>query len=303
MTTFIGDWGVETTGVLAAAAWRTSTKERVQRFHAQYFCPTRNIPYSDLDPAATQVHGACRAGGCLDYFHELLTRVLHKLARRTHVKQLASYATRVAQAEIVELRRAERTAMGFAARPTRTDGVPGRVAQALDAQDPTGWLRRLFRIMRSCPFSPHHVPGQWPIEGLRAELQQHHPAADDCAQRIRQDIKQVMRIATEIAGKDWVYEQLTLPVITGRAAAPLPSEPPAQDSVELDEVLHAQLRGAYTAARSAGMSPHTALARAAMQVTGLPLPRLDRETRSALADLDLSLAAAHRQPYHDRTQR
>lgn len=53
--------------------------------------------------------------------------------------------------ELVEWHRSARVSQGFPAKPSRSDGVAGRVVLALGEGLPGehGWLVALFRIMRS----------------------------------------------------------------------------------------------------------------------------------------------------------
>lgn len=274
---------------LAEAAWLASRDERNARGHAGGYCLTRSAPYGAKDPLAASVHPSCRASGCFDLLHELLARVLTKLRiSSVAINDLGAYAYRVACTELIDLKRSERAALGFPARPTRLDGAAGRVDGALRTVGGARaeWFSALFRILRSYPFTNTHVPGRWPVEGLAVERAHYFP--DDCDQieRVRHDIATVIGRATAVAGHAWVYHNLTLPLNAGTAPALLPEAHPAHPVDTVHTLLSRMLWQEYARQRASGHPPQDALERAARAVTGRGAPSLTREVERALAELE-----------------
>lgn len=278
------------------AAWRASREERNARFHRGTNCPTRAVPYGPGDPFARRVHDQCAASGCLDLHHDLIARVLTKLdALDRDVLDLDAYTFRIASRELIDLKRAERSGSGFPAKPGRSDGVAGRVIAHLD-DHPThsAWLVALFRILRSYPFSPHHVPGRWPVDGLvdeRVKLLPHEPGAPAV---VRREIAYVLAAARAVAGHDWVYTNITLPLHANGACAELTEfRAGAETGPDAEAaILSARLRTAYQLHRASGLDPASSFARASLEVTGLPAPALTAELAAALAELEPCFVAA-----------
>ncbi len=288
-------WSV--TRTLADAAWLTARAERAARFHAHRACPTRVAPYGNRDPNARTVHPMCNNAGCLDLHHELITRVMRKLQAhpdRSRIHDLGAYAYRVAGTELVELKRAERTAVGFPAKPGRSDGAAGRVEASLKASEADGaWLRTLFGILRSYPFSLGHVSGRWPVEGLATERGRHFPQEADQVSAVRRDIARVMARAADVVGHQWVYDNLTLPLQAGGRPSALLEEVHATDA---DDGVHAlmgrMLLEAYQRERATGLGQREALALAAYEVTGHIAPPHSRDVMQALRELDDAAATS-----------
>lgn len=289
------DDGTLRTNQLAEAAWSATRDERSVRYHGRGSCRTGPAPYGTADPYGRRVHETCRTSGCLDLHHELLTRLLKKLGTRpiqAGVVNPGGYTYRVARTELIELKRSERTALGFPAKPTRSDGAAGRVGTALAAAGgPVGeWLVTLFRILRSYPFSSSHVPGRWPVEGLAEERMNYFPDEADHVASVRQDIATVLACATRLVGAEWVYDNLTLPLNAGRTSA-LPEAAPTVRSDETDALMGRMLWQRYLRHRSAGCDPHEALERGAREVTGLGVPHASREVRTALDEFEDAAAS------------
>lgn len=280
----------------ATAAWQASRELRAARFHPAGACPTRSAPYGAADPQARGTHEICAASGCLDLFHEVTTRVLEKLdgADLSRVADLAAFAFRIAGRELVEIGRAERTRLGFPARPTRGDGIPGRVNTALrEAHAHQGeWLVALFRIMRSYPFSPRHVCGRWPVAGLVHERATILPGEASSAALVHREIGRVLSIARRVAGHDWVYANLLLPLNAHGSSAELSETLTTVTPDPETAILGAELTRTYQRFRLAGLSPQTAFARTSLEVVGLPAPLLTPELTEALEELEPSVRRA-----------
>ena len=245
---------------VAEAAWHIAHAERSARFHRLASCPTRTAPYGRKDPEGTGLHPSCQETGCLDLHHDLIERMVNQLARdnRRHpdrvIKNLPAYLTRVARSQLSEQKRAERVRIGAQAKPTRSDGAAGRVMARFEAIGGLRgeWLTRLFRIMRSYPFSSTHVPGRWPVDGLveeRAKLPDGHTPTRE---EIRKDIAFVTETSTHILGSRWVHENLTIPLISNGAFEELREEHTATDIDLTDVVLGKQLIAVYRHLRAGG---------------------------------------------------
>lgn len=275
---------------VAEAAWLVAREERSARFHGYGYCPTKVAPYGSADPEASGIRQICRVAGCLDLHHELIARLLKKLGSGfgSAIDNPGAYGYRTARTELVDLKRRDRTAVGFPAKPTRLDGAAGRVDAALRmANGPDGeWLSILFRILRSYPFSPHHVAGRWPVDGLATERARHFPTDADQVAAVKRDITVVLERAGEIAGHRWVYDNLTLPL----NASGIPTELPGNCASDANNDLHAlmgrMLWQAYLRERASGLDPHEALDAAAREVTGLGAPAHTQEVKQALAEIE-----------------
>lgn len=279
----------------AHAAWMATREERADRYHRGLHCPTRTAPYGTFDPYGQAIPELCAAAGCLDLLHDLIARVLTKLdAPAARIDNLAAFSCSVARRELVEVKRAERARAGLPARPSRTDGVAGRVDAVLrQTGDGTAeWLVALFRIMRTYPYRPLHVPGRWPVDGLTRERELLLPHETSSPIVVRTEIARVLRIAKDVAGHDWVYTNLTLPLQAHGAQSELPDMLPATNPDAETMILGRQLKQTYQRLRLAGLNPDTAFARAAFEVTGLAAPLLTPELIEALAELEPKLAEA-----------
>lgn len=211
---------------VAQVLWPMTREWRDHLHGPNRCCPTRQVPYGDQDPEARRLSESCRTAGCLDNLHELLTATMGQLERAdlSRVHDLTRFIARTARNEMVEMRRHERVAAGFPAKPTRCDGVPGRVNLTLATlPDPAlrEWYPVLFRILRAYPFSPGRVSGVWPIDGLTAEKSR----VDGCTRliatqqsrdEISGDIRAVLAIAEDVAGHAWVYDNIISPLLSYR---------------------------------------------------------------------------------------
>lgn len=237
------------------------------------------------------VDEACSSSGCLGFFHDLLIRVVHKI-RRHHelhpeqpVDNLPGFAAQVARSEITELQRAQRVSRGLPAKPTRNDGVAGRINSVLARDAHTGeWLVTLFRIMRAYPFSHHHVCGSWPIDGLAEERAKFLPGGD--ARQVRREIDLVLATATAEAGRTWVFNNLVMPLMShGDHIELTPDQPDPKETNYDDAALATLLREAYWRYRGRGYSSRAALRVASQQVCGIRAP-INAETDKILNELE-----------------
>lgn len=194
--------------------------------------------------------------------------------------------------ELVEWHRSARVSQGFPAKPSRSDGVAGRVVLALGEGLPGehGWLVALFRIMRSYPFSPDHVCGRWPLEGLCAERLHHFPDQPVGPETVRHEIEWVMTVARRVAGPQWVYDNLVMPLTSNGATCPLPEDHACDEELDVESLLSRWLRVSYLRHRTAGLARHTALRLASLKVTGLEPPAPGPTVDLLLRELDRSAA-------------
>lgn len=288
------DWRGIDIAPVAEAAWRVARAERSARFHHLADCPTRTAPYGRKDPDGTGLHPACQETGCLDLHHDLIERMVNQLTRynsrhpdRT-VKNLPAYLARVARSQLSEQKRAERVRIGAQAKPTRNDGAAGRVVARFESLGDLRreWLTRLFRIMRSYPFTPAHVPGRWPVDGLveeRAKLPDGHiPSREE----IKKDIAFVTDIARRTLGPRWVHENLTTPLLSNGTFEELREEHAATDIDLTSVVLGKQLVALYKHLRIDGLSRPRAFQLAADKIGGHAPDRVTPDILTILKDLD-----------------
>lgn len=204
---------------LAESAWWESSALRLaaHRQAGMSGCPTRHAPYAARDAAGAAANRVCEAHGCLDVFHEVLLGCLEKLAGGIpeRVEDVNRYLRRVVANEVADLERRARVRRGGPAKPTRTDGVPGRVIAAIQREtgDESEWLIAVFRMVRSYPHRPGSLATAWPLDGWTAEKSAHDGrmrvlGTASARTEIRGDIDRVLAIATREAGAPWVHDNI-----------------------------------------------------------------------------------------------
>ena len=284
-------WGDIDVEQIAPPTWTATAEARKARHRETGYCPTWRAPYGPQDPLGELVHGVCRNNGCFDIYHDLLAGVVSKVRRHVElhpgqpIDNLPAYVSRVARRELSELQRSGRTRRGLPAKPTRNDGVAGRINSVLRRDPLTGeWLEVLFRILRAYPFSPHHVCGAWPIDGLVEERAKYLPGGS--ATLVRREIDLVMATATTEAGWDWAYENLTAPLMTEGDPGELPDDAPDPDTVRFaDTAMAGRLKDVYWGFRGRGFSARAALTEASREVCGF-VPEIDDAMAAILIDLE-----------------
>ncbi|TRY16880.1 hypothetical protein FOJ82_13485 [Tessaracoccus rhinocerotis] len=275
----------------AEAGWNASREDRGTKFHNRGTCYTREAPYGPQDPHGRGLHEVCRGAGCLDLLHELVAAILLKLMAKLDggtVADPGAYAYRVARTALVELSRSARTAAGYPAKPGRDDGVPARVNVALlDAAGHRGpWLVVLFRILRAYPFSPNHVAGRWPIDGLLQEREKHFPDEGSTTSMVRREVAMVIQVAKQVAGQDWVYSNLTLPLLSNGGGQTLPENLCRPEDDHIEQLLAAMFKDAYLRLRRCGHVALDAYRVATVEVTGRPAPKPTPQILTALRELE-----------------
>lgn len=213
--------------------------------------------------------------------------MLGKLRRRPpdKVTHIAGYLGRMAASELTEMRRGENVSRGFPAKPGRTDGVSGRVIKKLDELPDGEWLIVLFRIMSAYPYSPHHTKGRWPFDGFLEEHKERFPEKPATLESVRTDVNRVLTVASETAGRDWVFANLTLPLNSHGEDDRIPAEA-ASDADQFAVLMGNLLRKSYARNRAAGCQPAEAFQVAAEELSGADAPSLTREVRDAIDDLE-----------------
>lgn len=282
---------------IAPATWTATAEARAAQHSPGGYCPTRRVPYGPWDPRGKLVAEACHSSGCFDIFHELLIGVIAKVRRHIElhpgrsIDNLPAFASSVARTEVTELQRTGRTRRGLPAKPTRNDGAAGRINSVLARNPEIGeWLIILFRILRAYPFSRHHVCGSWPIDGLVEERAKYLPGGDTSV--VRREIDLVLATATAEAGFDWMYDNLTGPLMSEGVPGELADDLPDAAAVPFaDKAMAGLLHRAYWAYRGQGYSRRAALAEASREVCGF-VPAIDATMEEILDELEARPAPA-----------
>jgi len=204
--------------------WQETSALRREN-HGGRGCPTALAPYGERDPRGAKLADACLAGACMDLVHDIYIsikpRLDEKLRRLNEAGRLGDavrYAHSTIKIEVVELGRRWRVARGLPAKPSRSDGVPGRVNTVLAerAEDTVAgeWYNALFRMMRSYVCRPG-APGRgWPLDGWaqeksKVDTRRRVVGGQRSRREIRADIAWVLSTAVEVAGSTWVHENIT----------------------------------------------------------------------------------------------
>ncbi|WP_327635309.1 hypothetical protein OHB24_35675 [Kribbella sp. NBC_00482] len=256
-------------------------------------CPTRIAPYSST---AATVHQVCRDSDCLGIMHDIYARVLDRLEQLGQslamVAERPGYARRVVGSQVADFEREARVRRGLPAKPTRNDGIAGRVNDALAEQDEAAWLRTLFRMMRGYACRDGRVSAAWPVDAWSGEKSAHDGVlrvigTSTAQAELMTNIRTVLEVAGRVAGEAWVNDSILQPLRTcmvplddkhEQAAA---SQAPVADVVTINE-----FRRRFRRLTVAGLPTETALRQSSMEVLGA-------EPRCAVGDVfdDLLLLA------------
>lgn len=275
---------------IAEIMWQTTAAWRVTTCHDDKRCPTTRAPYGNDDPDAHLVAEECLQAGCLDLVHDLWAHVSAALEkpsvqqRLTEISNPGGYIRQMVTRRLSDIRRQERVKRGFPARTNRNDGAPGRVNATLLAFGGRRcqWLVRLFRILRSYPFGPNHVPGRWPVSGLVVEHQKNYKETLDETQ-VLDDINTVLRVARETLGATWVHDNLTLPTRSSSHLEELSDTSALADPPTIEHVELSMLLSRYDRLQRKGRSSDDALLEAVKEIYGIKVT-LTREIREALEE-------------------
>lgn len=286
--------------------WGTRTlRTRAHTARGLWRCPSRVVPYGPADPSARQLHERCREDGCLGIVHTVYAATTARLSRpggdATPVVDRLKYARRVVASQVAELDRRARVGRGLPAKPTRTDGVPGRVRAALaeHGADPVRrlWLVALFRMISGYVCREHRAAALWPTDMWAAEKSaldgRLRGLGEAAGTEILADIQTVLGVARDVAGPEWVTVTILHPFLA--VLGPLPEDiaeqgPADHDPAEL--AVLAAFRSRYAAWRGRGLEPEPAFRQACGQIYGcLPSGSSD-ELREAIEDLEALIAAS-----------
>lgn len=221
---------------LSDLIWQHTAAQRRQlhRDAGMSGCPSRQAPYGPEEEGHRPVPPSCFAVGCLDLVHDLLLDVRGKLDKRysaggTMPAEPHRYANSVVVNSVRDRRREGRVARGLPAKPTRTDGVAGRVIAALrdEASDPdaSAWRVTLFGLVRAYPCTLGWPGRNWPLDAWSQEKTRRDRQLRDIGSiaartEISNDIEEVLRTADEVAGPQWRYDNITQPMLHGTDPIP-----------------------------------------------------------------------------------
>ncbi len=282
---------------LAALVWQESgaLRRAAHGRSGRRACPTGQAPYGPADPEGRRTSPFCERDGCLDIVHEVLLRSRELVRRHVEgggsaVKEPVRYAHRVVTTQVREQERRLRVAAGGPAKPTRLDGIPGRVNVALaegvgDVE--RAWRLALFRMIRAYPHRLEPHGAEWPLDGWTAEKCQYDGVLRDIGSpssraEIRSDIRQVLRIAEQEAGIEWVSSTILHPLLLG--GCPSPAEPATSASLVEDLAVLDLVASSYVRHRRAGAGESRAFVDACRGVTGATPQPPSRETLDLLHD-------------------
>lgn len=277
----------ETVREVADMVWKRSRVVRhgLHRRLGEAGCRGRGGFGSSADTAWRE---SCDSAGCLDLLDEILTRVI--AARERCPGPLAQgYFHRVIEREIAEHGRRLRVEAGGPAKPTRSDGVPGRVIAALDALDADAqaqqWRRSLFRMMRAYPHRLEPRGTDWPYDGWTAEKSKvdgrfRSVGAISSHEEILADIRLVLEVATRVAGPRWVAETVVLPLMQGGGHCEVSEVPDVREP--WDQVLLRLLARRFRDLSASGTPRPEALRRACLEVYGEPPCEVSMEATELL---------------------
>ena len=264
---------------IAEVMWHGTTTPRL-RAHHDYgtpVCPTRVAPYV----TGSSSHQVCRDDGCLGVMHEVYARTVSRLAQSTSQQAITSpmaYARRIVASQVADLERSRRVARGLPAKPTRADGIAGRINAALLASsgdDRGAWLLVLFRMMRGYVCRDGHRSADWPVDMWAIEKTRHDGhlrliGSTGARAEIARDIAAVLAESERVAGSGWVNDSILHPLLTVRVPwgdVVERSVAATEPSVE-DHVLAGQVRSRYAVLTARGVGPQAAWLRAVRDTTG-----------------------------------
>ena len=289
---------------LASVVWWGTQTLRVRAHAARgaRLCPTRFAPYGPADPLAQHTNLRCWEDGCLGIVHTIYAATSDRLARRAGSDRQAvadrlRYARTVVASQVAELDRARRVARGLPARPTRNDGIAGRINEALDAAaaDPieARWLVQLFRMIRGYVCRDNRASTAWPTDAWAAEKCKvdggvRGLGTQAVRQEILDDIHTVLAESQRVAGRDWVNASILHPLLsvvdalTDEFSAQLTSRDP--DPAE--QAVLRQFTTRYAAHRRRGQHPAGAFRTASLEVFG---QEPSGDLRDIIVDLESGL--------------
>lgn len=207
--------------------WQETSALR-REAHAGSGCPTKHPPYGTADPQGRGVHDACVSDSCLDLVHDVYERVAPRLGDRLvrfrdtgGLRDASRYAHTAVLSAVADLGRKWRHSRGLPAKPTRSDGVAARVVAAMNSAAPdvmsAEWDEKLFRMIRGYVCKPSASVRSWPLDAWTCDKvefdgRQRSVGSDAARAEITADISFVLEIAQRVAGRGWVYDNITGPL-------------------------------------------------------------------------------------------
>ena len=267
-------------------------------------CATVIAPYSPQDPNGRLIREICVLDGCLDIAHDIIVSVSARLAAdSTLVRDDGRYVNSIVSREVSNYERSQRAALGLPAKPTRSDGVAGKVIAELNRRAATEnegeWLVQLFRMIRAhvCRM---HQGNDWPIDHWLAikyeaagRLRLERP--DERAE-IKREIVLVLATAREVAGQAWVHHNILHPLLANRYAEQIDDAALTLSAIESEDPFRndADRFGmAYILARRKGDHAEEAFRTAFTQVFDRNPPPLSREHRRHLLKMEHDYLELH----------
>jgi len=257
------------------------------------------------------VNEACLIDDCLDLFHEVLIGVDARLGRRWATSpqptDAVRYAASIVPTLLVDRQRAARVAKGWAAKPARADGAAATVNRQLLATAPDAtmgqWYVILFRIMRAYANSDGRFSAAWPVDGLTQEKARYLSTASSTEDGscVFEDIRHVLAIAQQAAGRAWVNQIIWQPLVSGAAIASVPDDILAPGGDLEDQVLTAWFRDEYLSRRRRGLSVRDSFRAAAAIISGRRIPDPDATLIGLLHDLEAATPHESISPTSDAT--
>lgn len=269
-------------------------------------CPTPAAPYGERDPHGARLSDACLVAACMEIVHDVYIKITPKLDERLRslrdsgeLGDPVRYAHRTITSEVADMYRHRRVERGSPAKPSRSDGVPGRVIAALAERAEDGaasaWYEQLFRMMRGYVCKAG-APGRgWPLDVWttdkeRADGRLRAVGGESARREIRTDITWVLGVATEVAGERWVHQNITGPLQTSSAQLSLDAidaahgQHPTVDAPD-EEVLAGLARSEYARQRRLGAGPAEATRAALNAVYGIAPRDVSQDVVRRVADL------------------
>ncbi|RZT17515.1 hypothetical protein EV649_5062 [Kribbella sp. VKM Ac-2569] len=263
--------------LLAEFVWSgTATLRRRAHLRVgQSTCPTRVAPYST---SVATVNQPCRDSDCLGIMHDVYARVLRRLGELDEtlamVTERPGYARRIVGSQAADCERDARVSRGLPAKPTRNDGIAGRINNALSEAAEAAWLQTLFRMMRGYACRDGRTGSAWPLDAWSTEKSSRDGALrgiGTAAARaeLSRDIQTVLDVAARIAGRSWLNDAILHPLRT--YVVPLEDGHDAAMSYQTqhdDVVAISDLRHRFRRLTRTGVSTEAALRQSSLEVLG-----------------------------------
>lgn len=204
----------------ATLVWGATRASRQVLHTVRRFGPCgATAPFGEQDPTSRRPRERCEIAGCVDLFMDVWIAAHTAMhARFPDVRGelpagASAYLAASARSQVSELNRRARAARGGVAKPQRRDGTVGRIAAA--CQDP--WLADVFRFLLGYAAAPSGAGGDWPLDALTCRKNMWDgggrvPGARQAHAELRADVEACLAVARAVAGPEWVYDCILLPL-------------------------------------------------------------------------------------------